>query len=136
MGVHERVVCRRWWHRRLASTGPFLVLLWVISSGEGGTTNASKLGKRDGKRDALARTPPPPPPPPPRRVKEEDSRDGRPAGRTRRRRTAGRRTAPRPLTASSALWFDSIDGSMRQFDAGVPRPNTFYFGCGTSARPG
>jgi hypothetical protein len=30
--------------------------------------------------------------------------------------------APQPLTASSALWFDSIDGSMRQFDAGVPRP--------------
>ena len=100
------------------------MLLWVISSGEGGTTNASKLGKRDGKRDALARTPPSAPARPERPPPAESRKKTRGTGALQAALAAAAppAAAPQPLTASSALWFDSIDGSMRQFDAGVPRP--------------
>ena len=53
------------------------------------------------------------PAPTPSRVKEEDSRDGRPASRTRRRRTAGRRTAAphrQPSPPPSLWWRPSLLG--------------------------
>ena len=92
---------------------------------------------RGSKRDALARTPPSAPAPerPPPAESRKKTR-GTGALQAALAAAAPPAAAPQPLTASSALRFDSIDGSMRQFDAGVPRPNTFYFGCGTSARPG
>jgi hypothetical protein len=78
---------------------------------------------RGSKRDALARTPPPPPPPerPPPAESRKKTR-GTGALQAALAAAAPPAAAPQPLTASSALWFDSIDGSMRQFDAGVPRP--------------